>query len=575
MFALCFTACGHEHNFGEWETFSEATCVSEGVLTRKCECGAIDNLRTEKGEHDLTYADCNSPKQCTHCGYTEGAVLGHNIVSATCTVGSYCSRCATSFSDPEGHKVGNATCVDLVCEKCNETVKEQDHAIVLLSEKAVTLLADGYKKVACTKCDHTETTVYTAPDPKTFGIPILYMTDYLQDSIPLSSLLKSDGEISVKYSYYSTSDAIESFEGYCKIKIQGATSSEFPKKNFTVKLYSDEALKNKKKVDLGFGSQNKYCLKANYIDFSQARNVVGAKLFTQLVKSRSAENSFLAAAPNYGVIDGYPILMYLNGEFYGIYTLNIPKDQWMTGMDGGEEDRQAMLMADAWTESVQLYEEIGEDYVASGWEVEFCSTEDQSWIRESFNKIIRLLNCGDNERIRRELPEHLDIEAAIDNVLYTFFINAADNTSKNILWLTYDGVVWIPTMYDMDGTFGIFWNGQPLGTTHPAAALPIYPYLTEDGEIQTTSCRLYQVMVDCFADEVEARWAYLRQEILTVENTEKIFSEFFALIPEIAYTSDAARWTEVPYPDVNRGNIYSETEAQLQRLDAFFYNFNK
>ena len=32
-------------------------------------------------------------------------------------------------------------------------------------------------------------------------------------------------------------------------------------------------------------SENKYCLKANYIDYSQSRNVVSGKIFGEIVKS--------------------------------------------------------------------------------------------------------------------------------------------------------------------------------------------------------------------------------------------------------------------------------------------------
>lgn len=569
-------SCSHTHDFGEWQTYTEATCLDGGILTRKCECGAIDNMSTAPTGHDMIAADCDSPRECRVCGYHDGLALGHNIQASACVDPSTCTRCEAVFAAPLGHVVGNSECEDLVCQRCNQTVKKQSHELIVVAEKEVTLNSDGYKKQNCTKCTYVKNEIYKAPDPNSLGIPIVYINDYVEGAIPLSYLSKNDGEISVKYSYYDPNDASASFDGYCKIKIQGSSSATYPKKNFTVKLYKDEQMKEKNKVDFGWGKQNKYCMKANYIDVSHARNIVSARIYAQVTASRSSLDPRLTSSPNYGLIDGFPVAVYLNGEFHGLYTMNIPKDQWQMGMEEGEELKEAMLVADQWGSSISLFEEISEVYEDSGWEVEFCSTEDNSWIRTSFNKLIRLLNCGDNERIKAELDNHLDVAAAIDNVLFTYFINGIDNVSKNTIWITYDGQIWIPCMYDMDSTFGIHWNGQPIGTSYPYETYSIYPTLNELGEIvMIEQNKMYQVLFECYADDLEARWAELREEILTVENAENLFNSFFALIPEIVFKSEAEKWVDLPYVDTNRNNMITYLTEQLQRLDAFFYNFNK
>ena len=119
----------------------------------------------------------------------------------------------------------------------------------------------------------------------------------------------------------------------CTLKYQGTSSLNYPKKNFTIKLGN--------KVDLGFGEQKKYCLKANYIDHSHARNIVSARLWSEIVKSRENYNDLpveLKNSPNNGAIDGYPIKLYLNGKYEGLYTLNVPKDAYMFGMDDSKDE---------------------------------------------------------------------------------------------------------------------------------------------------------------------------------------------------------------------------------------------
>ena len=59
----------------------------------------------------------------------------------------------------------------------------------------------------------------------------------------------------------------EDITGYCKTKAQGNSSMSYPKKNQTVKLYRDAECTEKLKVDFkGWGKQNKFCFKANWID---------------------------------------------------------------------------------------------------------------------------------------------------------------------------------------------------------------------------------------------------------------------------------------------------------------------
>jgi hypothetical protein len=78
------------------------------------------------------------------------------------------------------------------------------------------------------------------------------------------------------------------FHSYITIKCQGTSSMKYPKKNFTIKLFEDETRSQKKKVGFkNWGEQNKFCLKANWIDISHARNVVSARLWGDVVKSRS------------------------------------------------------------------------------------------------------------------------------------------------------------------------------------------------------------------------------------------------------------------------------------------------
>ncbi len=462
-------------------------------------------------------------------------------------------------------------------------IRYEQHRLSFSEELPATLLTPRSDLYVCPRCGYEEKkSVGDVIDPATLDMPIVYIEDFVDGSIPLADLKKADGEIIVKYKYVSNDDSISDFDCYCEIKIQGASSASYAKKNFTVKFYkdyTDGVLDGKNKVDLGWGKENKYCMKANYVDPSQTRNIVAAKLFGQVVASRDNITEGLENAPNFGAIDGYPVLVYLNGEFHGLYTMNIPKDDWQFGMEGDETAKEALLMADGRSDQTRLLQPIGDitgidDFELYKFEVEYASNEDDViWIRDSFNAMIEVLNCGDAERIKKELPLHLDIEAAIDNMIFTYFISAGDNLEKNILWATYDGTVWIPSMYDMDGTFGMKWDGAPIQGKGFTA-----PTINSNGSLSIPGNKMYSILCAHFGDEVVARYTKLRESILTEENTKAVFKSFFAKIDEMAYTSDMEKWggtDQYEWAKTTRSNMYTFVKWQLVRLDNFFLHFNK
>ena len=66
----------HEHKFGDWEVTKEATCVTTGSRTRKCECGTAETEELMKTDH--TWDDGTVTKQPTNTA--NGATL------YTCTI---------------------------------------------------------------------------------------------------------------------------------------------------------------------------------------------------------------------------------------------------------------------------------------------------------------------------------------------------------------------------------------------------------------------------------------------------------------------------------------------------------
>lgn len=322
----------------------------------------------------------------------------------------------------------------------------------------------------------------------------------------------------------------------CTLKYQGTSSLGYPKKNFTIKL--------KNKVNLGFGNQKKYCLKANYIDHSHARNIVSARLWSEIVKSRENYEELpedFRNSPNNCVIDGYPIKLYLNGKYEGIYTLNVPKDAWMFGMDDskdehcvlcGENDKSGRFKETAVIDGTDWSDEIHDTVPAS--------------ILVRWNEVIDFVKNSTDEEFKAGIDDYIDLQSLIDYYIYVYVMCAIDNMAKNQIYVTYDGQKWYASMYDMDSTWGLYWDGTKF--------LSVENKSNEDywnaGENSYANL-LYLRLSKLFKDEIVKRYDVLRSSVLSIKNIICKFEDFTDLITKELYEEDTEIYIGIPSKTMN------------------------
>lgn len=461
--------------------------------------------------------------------------------------------------------VKQATCVDngiqiRVCNKCHEV----DMSYILPNDsnheyEYIEMIDDTDEGLyRCSKCSKEETLPLKAKD---LNIPIIRMNG------DFSLLNATKNQETYTFSY---EDENISFEGYAGVKLQGASSINYPKKNYTVKLYEDAELNNKLKVELfsGLGKQSKYVLKANWIDYSQSRNVVSGIIYNDVAKSRDIDDPVSKLA-NGGVVNGYPVVVYENGHFHGLYTLNVPKDDYMFGMKKDDEDNpgsilQAALSTNTWSGYSRLFYNC--PYNLDNFkdiEIEYLSTEDtigDKWAIESFNSMINFINTHDGQSFKDEADKYLNIDRTIDSLIYTYVISAPDNIAKNINYITYDGVIWQPNVYDMDGSWGLYWNGNYYG----------YDQMIIPNEANVSL--LYSKIFNIYNKEVKQRYKELRNGPLSDENIIMRFNEFFDKIPENIKQMETTKWNVPGKSYNNLEQIIDYTHNHMRLMDNYYLN---
>lgn len=355
------------------------------------------------------------------------------------------------------------------------------------------------------------------------------------------------------------------FKVYTYIKLQGNSSLRYPKKNFTIKLYKNEARTIKANKEFkNWGAHNNFVLKADYIDILHARNVVSAKLWSKVVQSRSDYDmppDGIKNSPNNGVIDGFPVQVYINGEYCGLYCWTIPKCDWLVGMDSSNVNH-ALLSAEFNDNGDIAYQynpcnfnalwDGNSDY----FDVEI-GTNDTTLV-SSLNRVISAVMNTD----KTTLEQVLDIQGAIDYFIFQTVILGTDGLAKNMLLATYDMTKWYLCPYDMDATFDLDWEGEILDIYDRIP--PYYPYNNRYSSLLTC-------IMDGYTNEYKARYFELRKSVLSYSSIINEFEKYIAIYGEDIYIQDTINFPAIPSVPVNTLNsLRTFVKDRLNYLDDFY-----
>lgn len=381
-----------------------------------------------------------------------------------------------------------------------------------------------------------------------------------EDDIPKifygSNLPQNKIETVMPFRYISKTQDIS---GYCETKAQGNSSLSFPKKNQTTKLYVDADCTEKLKVDFkGWGKQNKFVMKANWIDLTHARNVVSARLWADVVKSRTRYDELpelLRTSPNQGAVDGFPIKVYANGIYQGRYTLNIPKDKWTFNMDD-DLDTHCILCSENYNSGCFRATAKIDGF---DWTDELHDAVPDS-IKTRWNEVISFVMTSTNDEFVANLNSYIDVESVIDYYIFALVSCGLDCMGKNQIYITYNGVKWYASMYDMDSTWGLYYNGSNFVSAE---------YAMQDEYESMVGSRegnlLYLRLEELFMDEIKTRYEILRNGVLSVSHIINRFERFTDITPTDLVAEDYASTTG----DGNFTSIPSKTTNNIQQIRKF------
>lgn len=382
-------------------------------------------------------------------------------------------------------------------------------------------------------------------EPLIDDIPMVFINGVLPTS-------KSEGDLPVIVNYCS---AKKNFTDYATLKVQGDSSASYPKKNFTLKLFKDSNRKTKSKHSFrDWDERNKFVLKANWIDHTHARNVVNARLWSQIVRSRSDFATLPEELRTANLaIDGFPVRVYNNGIYQGLYTWNIPKD----GMYNVDDDIDSNCIINSEMNNDQSCAFNGTSI--TNWSDELHDSM-PAVIANGWASVLSFASTSSDSDFVANINDYIDLQSVIDFDIFARVICLVDNLCKNQIFFTYDGAKWYEGAYDLDGTWGL-----------PPTIRSWFTYNTvfQNGYVAYADYgvenKLYTRVETLFASDFKARYTELRESVLSEDNIIYQFETFINAISSDLYALD--------YDENTAGgafvNIPYKTQSTLQQIKEF------
>lgn len=387
----------------------------------------------------------------------------------------------------------------------------------------------------------------------------------------------------------------------------------FIKKNGAFDFCNDEWIGDDT-FSIKFGDwvyQDSFHAKAYYTDFFKGASIVAYKIADQVEKSRgifsdrpwkkallkdyvfgtdqtnSAQVDDLTLQLNNETKchpDGFPCIIYLDGEFYGIYAFCLKKHRdnmhqikdvaEHVHLDGELYEINLWLGAVNWTKfeirnpknlyykevqngtfeydaDVAQAEIVGDDEVNAwitagqlpdGTEITSkikkrlqTTAKVKNYIINLSQRISQIKSATTTEEKKALFETYFDVDNLVDYEIVQMATGDNDGFGKNWQWTTYDGVKWWVNEYDKDMSFG----GHASGTFTQSAP-------DSGGWMGQNSGHPIGQLIALYKTEIINRWKNLWGSVISSDNFLSLFNDWLDRIGTDNFTKEYEKWNDAP-----------------------------
>lgn len=409
--------------------------------------------------------------------------------------------------------------------------------------------------------------------------------------INLTGISKMPGSKTANYHVW-----VEAYDGHgnyfkkrAVANMQGRGSTIFAKKNFMLDFCNDEWICDDT-PDMTFGNwvtQDGFHYKAFYHDLYRGVGIMGYRLYDLLTQGRGQYGRIWERAdikkPDVNALchpDAFPCVVYLNGEFNGLYCWQLKKHRKNMNMkkntpehihiegtllDGTtlfhdviywprfevRNPKTLYCMDGSIYSDTNLNELMDETSPYYDLDSDDANTKEHKQntakvkhyiqrFSHYFTELDSLKNSGASRaEMRAAIEERYDVPSMIDYMIHNLLTVNGDGLVRNFQWFTYDGKKWFVAPYDLDGTFGY---NTPYGTN-------IYPpgyFMTH--LIKNRNFNYYNGLrwaYNYFRQEMYDHYAFLRDNgYLNADIVANLFDQWYHDYGEANYQDEWTKWPD-------------------------------
>lgn len=381
---------------------------------------------------------------------------------------------------------------------------------------------------------------------------------------------------------------------WAKMSAQGNSSMAFAKKNLAFDLFTSKEMDTEYVIKFGdWVPQDSFHLKAYYTDTFRGVCPCSYTLYEEMARTRgmqadrpykeefmgrfttseSGTDSVTEIGENFDTgakcfPQGFPVIVYQNSEFHGIFSWQIKKHRDNYHMSKKSADHvhlDGTLSADTlwggninWTQFEvrnpkslfcqdgakydgdrprELMGSDSEGYDATDKDKARCAKVKQHIIDLS-GRITELKEAEaagkSTEEMRALIGTYFKPSFMVDYILETNVVQDGDGYAKNWQWTTWNGLQWVANPYDHDGIFGAYHIGN-------------YVSGPGNGWLGNSLSIPSGWIIKYFLPELQARYAQLRNAgIFEAEHIAGIVMDWLTRIGADNFEAEYGRWPESP-----------------------------
>ncbi|WP_026473785.1 CotH kinase family protein [Alkaliflexus imshenetskii] len=346
-------------------------------------------------------------------------------------------------------------------------------------------------------------------------------------------------------------------ESYVGIQYRGASSQSYPKKSMEIEFWTDNTGNTTQDYSLlGMVNDDDWNLQAMYNEPLRIRSKTNNDLW-RMINTLHYQNQEPEAIN--GIRMKY-VELFVNNEYRGLYCLGekVNRKQLKLKKHNGTI-RGELYKGVSWGastfKSIPPYD--NNSLYWSGFEYKHPD-EETNW-SNIYELVDFVINSSDND-FYNQYKERFELDNLVDYYIFLNLLRATDNTGKNLYIAKYNTnskYFYVP--WDLDGTFGIIWNGTKDNTTNDILTNGLYNRLK------------FECSAGGFLEKLKNRWNDLRSSVIAHESIMSLFSSNYNFLERNGiYDREKLAWTGYVHESNSLDYISSWLTNRLSYLDQKF-----